>query len=130
MRLQALIQHEKWFDVPGFPEAKILVREVADYAARDYAEGLIVAGYSSAVRAGRDLVRQLRLDAVIDWQGITDSDGHPLPVTEENKMLLLAQEWKKAKGGEEKRSMLDFIVECMAEVKSEGEKLRQEAEKN
>lgn len=127
MKIESLVRHEKWFDVPGFSGVKVLVLETTEADAAAYAEGLMVLGGGNAAKLGSDFVMQIRKDAIKDWQGITDGDGEPLPVTGSNKELVIMQD---VIIDEKKKSMRSVLGEWMTEVGAEGKKLRADAEKN
>lgn len=122
LKLKTLVAHEKWFDIPGNADARLLIREITPDERDSLCLGIPLQKYGDvreAIEIDEAFNTILMCRSIAGWEGVLDEKDNPAALTKENKRALLSAE-----------GMNLFVLRCERETHAEGEAQRVEAGKN
>lgn len=138
MQVKPIAREEKWFPIPNDPDGgEILIREVSESDMMGYTISTLSFGSGDEATVG--FLKKFYAGHIAGWRKLTGEDGEALPVTYANKLLLMEQPVTldakqakelgfKSKGA--KTNLMVMLEKWINEVKGEGQKKRELAEKN
>ncbi|MDR1660430.1 MAG: hypothetical protein LBR94_08875 [Desulfovibrio sp.] len=120
MRIKPIDRHEKWFDIPNDPDkGRILIGEASQSDIFEVVNAAALRSARSEVSPESEYLREFYSRHILDWENILNERGELLPCTYENKVRVLNTP-----------ELFNVILTAVNEVRDEGMKAREEAEKN